>query len=138
MEIHRRRKSVTIHELTTYKADCAICDAAFDDEGGRITVHSDRELVETLKSLGWYGSRSLGVAVCPSCRNGSLLPLACQCIASSRFHATSQSLECDYRESGGVRCEVLGVHDRHAWGSHTIEHSRWGNGYHCSSVDERI
>jgi hypothetical protein len=124
-----------------FTARCDICDKPLNqlinsDELYR--APSEKELAGTLVLRNWYVSTQLMVAVCPSCRNGSLLPLACQCIASSRFYATTQSLECDYRESGGVRCEVLGVHDRHAWGSHTIEHSRWGNGYHCSSVDERI
>jgi hypothetical protein len=53
-------------------------------------------------------------------------------------HRGTAQLTCPHRESGGYRCEMVGPHDRHQFGRHTIEHARWGNGYACSAIDGRI
>lgn len=45
-------------------------------------------------------------------------------------------LTCEFRESGGIRCEVDGPHTVHRIGNHSIFHSRAGNGYSCSYIDE--
>lgn len=44
-------------------------------------------------------------------------------------------LPCGWRESGGYQCEVLGEHDAHKIGEHTINHSLAGNGYPCAAID---
>lgn len=59
---------------------------------------------------------------------------ACQEPGSTWFYRTIEALTCPYRESGGVRCEVIGKHDVHKIGSHTISHHQWGNGFPCSSI----
>lgn len=45
---------------------------------------------------------------------------------------------CDYRESGGMRCEVVGPHRKHYWSEHTIAHERMGNGYSCAAVERAL
>jgi hypothetical protein len=47
------------------------------------------------------------------------------------------NLSCTWRESGGYRCEVVGPHEQHKIGEHTIRHSLAGNGHTCSAIDGR-
>lgn len=47
-------------------------------------------------------------------------------------------LTCTARESGGVRCEVIGPHAEHAVGEHTKEHMRAGNGWSCDFTSIRV
>jgi hypothetical protein len=46
------------------------------------------------------------------------------------------SLPCKATEGGGgYQCEVVGPHERHAIGHHTIHHALAGNGYDCSAIE---
>lgn len=47
-------------------------------------------------------------------------------------------LTCPHRESGGVQCEVIGSHDRHRVGEHTIQHYHWGNGWSCTNIENTV
>lgn len=51
-------------------------------------------------------------------------------------HVGTDQLTCPARESGGYQCEVIGPHERHAIGDHTIRHALMGNGYTCRSIPE--
>ena len=50
----------------------------------------------------------------------------------------SSPLICPSRESGGVQCEVVGVHSEHWISDHTIRHSLAGNGWHCSAIHPHV
>jgi len=43
---------------------------------------------------------------------------------------------CGAKADQVYRCEVIGSHDNHQVGEHTIRHSLLGNGYTCSSIQE--
>ena len=48
-------------------------------------------------------------------------------------------LTCEHRSPGAMdRCEVIGDHEDHRVGTHTIYHYLWGNGYPCWVIDNRL
>lgn len=53
-------------------------------------------------------------------------------------HRNTQQLTCPARESGGYQCEVMGDHEQHAIGEHTIMHALIGNGYSCATAERRL
>jgi len=46
----------------------------------------------------------------------------------------SVKLDCSATESGGLRCEVSGRHERHRISEHTTRHALSGNGYRCTAI----
>lgn len=54
------------------------------------------------------------------------------------YRVGTDQLTCPEYESGGYRCEVLGDHERHAWGEHSVRHARSGNGYSCEAIEKVI
>lgn len=63
----------------------------------------------------------------------NVLAIQCQVIN----HRTSVQVTCTEREARW-RCEVIGPHDRHVVGAHTMVHESMGNGYHCSAIEMRL
>jgi len=62
---------MTIEEYTTYEADCDGCDAAFDDENGRLTFTIHYHLIIALVEAGWEASLHSAYVKCPDCRGKS-------------------------------------------------------------------
>jgi len=40
-------------------------------------------------------------------------------------------------DGGYSRCEIIGPHERHQVGRHTIEHALAGNGYACEAIERQ-
>ena len=58
-----------------------------------------------------------------------------QCQVNGKLSAQA----CGSREADSIyRCEVIGPHERHLVGRHTIEHSLAGNGFLCEFVEMHL
>jgi hypothetical protein len=123
-----------IETQTTYTADCDLCHLAFTDDYGRYVTHRRIDLVIVLKNCDWFISPHNGIVVCWRCRHGNLMPKACQEPGSVWWHGTISALTCPHRDSAGIQCEVLGVHEYHKVGEHTIRHRKIGNGVECQGI----
>lgn len=126
---------MTIHINSIWQADCLLCFKGFADmEGENLSFETHIDLVEALHRRDWFASSWHKYALCSTCRHGNLMPMACQEPGSPWFQATHLLLECEHRESGGVRCEVLGNHEIHEVSNHTVSHRQWGNGFSCEGI----
>lgn len=62
---------------------------------------------------------------------GGLTPVGqCQVIKGR-----SPQAACNGHADSVFKCEVIGPHERHRVGEHTIWHERYGNGYSCDLVE---
>lgn len=126
---------MTIRVQQIIQADCLLCFRGFSDpEGENLSFETYSELSEALNRRDWFVNIYRDYVLCSTCRHGNLMPMACQEPGTTWSLHTSQLLECEHRESGGVKCEVLGNHEVHQVGNHTISHRQWGNGFPCFGV----